>query len=154
MIIYLLTKKRFTRCNIVILVQLVFKSQSFLMEIGLIPTHNNLNKTPLIVLELHGKMGSTSLILLKSMVKVKLKDKLVRLWDYLTFQDINMSSVLKYSGAVQNKSQQEEDCQESTLLKESRHVWKDLIKNMLMFVSVTDQILRLQLSKLAVHLIG
>lgn len=99
-------------------------------------------------------MGSTSLILLKSMVKVKLKNKLVKLWDYSMFQDINMSSVLKYSGAVQNKSQQEEDCQESMLLKELRHVWKDLTKNMLMFVSVTDQILRLQLSKLVVHLIG
>lgn len=136
------------------MVQLVFKSQSFLMETGSILTHNNLNKILLIVSELHGKMVSTFSILLKFMVKEKLKDKLVRLWDYLMFQDTSMSSQLKYSGAAQNKFQQEEDYQENTLLKELKHAWKDLIKNTLMFVSVTDQILRLQWSKHAGHLTG
>ena len=124
------------------------------MEIGSIPTLNKLNKIQLIVLEQHGKMVSTFLILLKSMVKERLKDKLVRLWNYLMFQDINMFLVLKYSGVALNKYQPEEDYQENTSLKELRLVWKDLIKNMLMCVSVTDLILRLQLNKHVVHLIG
>lgn len=136
------------------MVQLVFKSQLFLMETGLILTHNNLNKILLIVWELHGKMVSTFLILLKFMAKERPKDKSVRLWNYLTFQDTNMSSVRRYSGAVQNKFPQEEDYQESTLLKELRHAWKDSIKNTSMFVSATDQILRLQWSKHAVHSTG
>ena len=37
------------------------------------------------------------------------------------FQDTSMSSQLKYSGAAQNKFQQEEDYQENTLLKELKH---------------------------------
>lgn len=124
------------------------------MEIGSIPTLNKPNKTLLIVSKQHGKMVSTFLILLKSMVKERLKDKLVRLWNYLMFQDINMFLVLKYSGVALNKSQPEEDYQENMSLKELRLVWKDLIKNMLMYVSVTDLILRLQFNKHVVHLIG